>query len=157
CSLPVRARRERVVDGEHEVLAVSDVSRRVIVVRRKADRVKVAEVRIDPGDGRQRTSGSGLDEARRLWVDAALDASLPVQDRVADERELSVVAEAIVVVGETQGAGLERVPAPGDTAGVEVPDERRAVVERWQVEREIIAAPRRAAAERIQPVGPGSA
>src|SRR5689334_23963058 len=73
---------------------------------------------------------------------------------MAEEREPIMVAEAVVAVGETQRAGFEGVPAPGDAAGVEVPGERRAAVERWQVERQVIAAARRATANRIQAVGP---
>jgi hypothetical protein len=68
---------------------------------RKADRVEVAEVWVDPSDRRQRTPGGVLDEARRLWVDAALEPSLPAQDRMAEKREPIMVAEAVVAVGET--------------------------------------------------------
>src|SRR5262249_12566032 len=154
-SLPVRARGERVVHGEHEVLTVLDVGRYMIVVRWKADRVEVAEVRVDPGDRWQCTPGSVLNEAGRLWVDAALDASLPAQARMAEECEPIMAAESVVAVGETQSARLEGVPAPGDVTGVQVPDERRAVVERWQVERKVIAAARSATANGVQTVGPG--
>src|SRR5689334_22819171 len=128
------------VDGEHELLAVSDVRGYVIVVGRKADRIEVAEVWIKPGDGRQLAPGGVLNEARRLWVDTALEPRLPAQDRMAEERELVAVAEAVVAVGETQGAGLEGVPAPRDAVGVQMPDKRRAVVDRRQVERQLVAA-----------------
>ena len=71
---------ERVVDREHEVLAVSDVRGRVVVVGPEADRVEVAEVRVDPGNRRQRAPGGVLEEARRLGVDADLEPGFPAQD-----------------------------------------------------------------------------
>jgi len=55
--LPLRAGRERVVDREHEFLAVLDVRRRVVVVGLEADGVEVAEVRVDPRDRRERAAG----------------------------------------------------------------------------------------------------
>jgi len=63
--LPSGPRRERVVDGEHQLLAVLDIGRCVVVVGLKADRVEVAEVRVDPGDRWQPALSRVLDEARR--------------------------------------------------------------------------------------------
>jgi hypothetical protein len=87
-----------------------------------------------------------------------LGPAFPVQVGPAEEREPVVVAECVVGVGETQGARrFEGIPAPADAAGVQVPHERRQVVQRRQVVRQVIAAARGLAADRVQPVGPGRA
>ena len=93
---PLRAGCERVVDGEHELLAVPDVRGRVVVVGLKADRVEVAEVRVDPGDRRQRTMGGVFEKARRFCVDPELEPGPPVQVGLAEEREPVVVAQLVV-------------------------------------------------------------
>ena len=70
--LPLWAGGECVVDGEHELLAVPDVRWRVVVVCLESDRVEVAEVGINPGDGRQRPKRGVLQKARRFDVDPDL-------------------------------------------------------------------------------------
>jgi hypothetical protein len=143
-----------VVDGEHELLAVLDVRRYVIVVGLEAGGVVVAEVRVDPGDRRQRAPGGVLEETRRLGVDP-LEPSFPVQVGPAEEREPVVMTERVASVGETQGASFEGIPAPRDAVRVQMPHERRLVIQRGEVARQVIAAARGAATNRLQPVGPG--
>jgi hypothetical protein len=119
--VPLRAGGQRMVDGQHQFLAVLDVGRGVVVVGLEADGVEVAEVRVDPGNRRQRALGGVGQEARRVSVDP-LDPAFPVQLGRAEEREPVMVAERITGIGEPQGAGgFEGVPAPRDAVGVQVP------------------------------------
>ena len=87
--LPLGAGGQRVVDGEHELLAVLDVRRGVIVVGLEADGVEVAEVGVDPGDRRQCAPGGVLEEARP-WESTLLDRGFPAQvGRVLKNANLS--------------------------------------------------------------------
>ena len=67
--VPLRARRHRVVDRENEVLAVIDVGGWVVVVLLEAERVEVAEDRVDPRDRRQRTAAASSKKlATSAWT-----------------------------------------------------------------------------------------
>ena len=68
-----------------------------------------------------------------------------------------MVPEGVAGVGQAQGTHLEGIPAPRDTVGIEVPHERRLVVHRREVVRQVIAAARGAAGNRVEAVGPGRA
>src|SRR5207302_2030164 len=123
----------------------------------EADGVEVAEVGVDPGDRRERALGGVLEEAGRLGVYPDLKRGFPVQVFRAEKREVVVVSEGVTGVGETQGSDLEGIPAPGNAVGIEVPYERRLVVHRRAVVRQVIAAVRGAAGNRVEAVGPGRA
>jgi hypothetical protein len=88
---------QRVVDREHEFLAVFDVRGRVVVIGLEADGVEVAEVRVDPGDRRERALGGVLEEAGRLGVDPDLKRGFPLQVFLAEKREAVVVSEGVAV------------------------------------------------------------
>src|SRR5580698_4287262 len=103
----------------------------------------------------QETDGSVLEEARRAAVHPDLERGFPVQVLPAEEREPVVVAELVAGIGQAQGPDLERVPAPADVVGVQVPDERRLVVHRRAVVRQVIAAAGGATRDRVETVGPG--
>ena len=72
----LRARRHRVVDRENEVLAVIDVGGWVVVVLLEAERVEVAEDRVDPRDRRQRTRSGVFQKACHVRLDPEVQLGL---------------------------------------------------------------------------------
>src|SRR5215468_2597409 len=105
---------------EHELLSGTQIRRRVVVVRAFRAEADVDEVRIDPGNGRERAGRRVLEEALRP------QKLLPVEVRGNAE-----IAERVQRVDEPQHRyDVVCVPAPGDVRGIEVADERVQVVER---------------------------
>ena len=124
-TLPDRACRQGVIDGQNEVLAVADVGGRVVIVRAEAERVEGGKGRVDPGHRRQRAARGVVEEACRLCVDPDLELGFPAQAGLAEVAELAVVSCGVAGVGQAQRRGIKPVPAPGNTVRVQVPDERR--------------------------------
>jgi hypothetical protein len=117
----------------------------VVVVRaRRAEEPEVDEVRVDPGDGRQRAVAGVVEEG------AALEQRL-----AAEVRELLVVEEAIAAVDRAEGAGIVRVPAPGHAVPIQVPYERLQLVDRHLPVRALAAGAAGDGVEAVRPGRPG--
>ena len=153
--LPLRARRHRIVDRQNEVLAILDVGGWVVVVLLEAQWVEVPPTRVDPRDRRQRAAGGVFQKGCRSRRDPPIQFGLPGQVGLGEVREPVVMASAVEPVGQPQAAYVAGVPAPGDAMRVEVPHERRLVVDRWQVVGPVIAASGGPAGQGVQAIRPG--